>query len=137
MGGDGRVHGCIVDINYYNHLFLNPFDGKLTPYYATSMRDKYVYPSVEMLVVEKCPSLESGFRKMVKSRDCNLPAVDTGMKEPAYYPETDIYGISRQMYKIQHLTGRNVIRQWNDAFLDLDDPEVPRMVVKALIGNGK
>ena len=137
MGGDGRVHGCIVDINYYNHLFLNPFDGKLTPYYATSMRDKYVYPSVEMLVVEKCPALESEFRKMVRSEDCNLPAVDTGMKEPVYYPETDIYGISIQMYKIQHLTGRNVIRQWNDAFLDLDDPEVPRMVVRALIGNGK
>ena len=24
---NGRVHGCIVDLDFYNHLFLNPFDG--------------------------------------------------------------------------------------------------------------
>lgn len=137
MGGDGKVHGCIVDIDYYNHLFLNPFDGKLTPYYATSMRDKYVYPSVEMLVAKKCPSLKPRYKDLVKSGEYNLPAVDIGSKKPVYYPETDIYGISRQMYKVQHLTGRNVIRQWNDAFLDLDDPEAPRMAAKALIGDGK
>lgn len=135
MGGEGRIHGCIVDLDYYNHLFLNPFDGKLTPYFATSVRDKYVYPSVEMLVAKKCPSLKPGYKEMVKTGEYNLPAVDTGSKDPVYYPETDIYKISRLMYKIQHLTGRNVIRQWNDSFLDLNDPEAPRMAAIALIGD--
>ena len=137
MGGDGRVHGCIVDLDYYNHLFLNPFDGKLTPYYATSMRDKYVYPSVMMLIEKKCPALKEGYKRMVKSGECNLPAVHSDSKKPVYYPETDIYEISRQMYKIQHLTGRNIIRQWDDAFLDLDDPEANRRAARALIGDVK
>ena len=137
MGGEGRIHGCIVDIDFYNHLFLNPFDGKLTPYHATSMTDKYVYPSVEMLVAKKCPSLKPKFKDMVKAGEYNLPAVDIGSKKPVYYPETDIYRISRLMYKVQHLTGRNVIRQWNDSFLDLNDPDAPRLAVKALIGDGK
>ena len=24
----GKVHGCIVDIDYFNHIYLNPQDGK-------------------------------------------------------------------------------------------------------------
>ena len=137
MGGDGRIHGCIVDLDYYNHIFLNPFDGKLTPYYATSMRDKYVYPSVKMLVEKRCPALKSGYKEIVRAGEYNLPAVDTGSKKPIYYPDTDIYRYSRFMHKIQHQTGRYVIRQWNDAFLNLDNPEAPLMAVKALIGTGR
>lgn len=41
-GGQGcaRVHGCIVDIDYFNHIYVNPFDGTITPYYADSIFKK-------------------------------------------------------------------------------------------------
>lgn len=42
IGGSGKVHGCIIDVDRpqkeneysYCHLFVNPLDGKVTPYYA-------------------------------------------------------------------------------------------------------
>ena len=37
IGGDGSIHGCIVDIDYYNHIYINPVDGKITPYFAYDM----------------------------------------------------------------------------------------------------
>lgn len=41
IGGDGRIHGCIVDIDFFNHIYLNPYDGKISYYYATSIVDKH------------------------------------------------------------------------------------------------
>ena len=42
LGGSGKIHGCIVDVERpnelegfsYCHLFVNPIDGKVTPYFA-------------------------------------------------------------------------------------------------------
>ena len=43
----GKVHGCIVDIDFFNHIYLNPFDGTITPYSALSMDMKYAYKICE------------------------------------------------------------------------------------------
>lgn len=32
MGGDGNIHGAIVDIDYFNHIYINPNDLTMTPY---------------------------------------------------------------------------------------------------------
>ena len=57
IGGEGYIHGCIVDIDFYNHLFINPLDGKITPYFAYSIDDKYVYDNLLSLLKDKCPKL--------------------------------------------------------------------------------
>ena len=59
----GRVHGCIVDLDFNNHLFLNPFDGTITPYYALSTEDKIIYKSVERLIANKRPEMLEEYRK--------------------------------------------------------------------------
>ena len=43
IGGSGSIHGCIVDIDWFNHIYLNPFDGKVTPYFALNTTDKLVF----------------------------------------------------------------------------------------------
>ena len=53
MGGNGKIHGCIIDIDFYTHLFINPLDGKITPYFARSINDKYVYNSLENLLKDR------------------------------------------------------------------------------------
>lgn len=34
LGLDGTIHGCIVDIDYYHHIMINPYDGEVTFYYS-------------------------------------------------------------------------------------------------------
>ena len=42
LGGSGKIHGCIIDVDRpeqagdysYTHLFVNPIDGRVTPYFA-------------------------------------------------------------------------------------------------------
>lgn len=34
LGLDGNIHGLIVDIDYYNHIMLNPYDGTVTFYFS-------------------------------------------------------------------------------------------------------
>lgn len=62
----GRVHGCIVDLDFYNHLFLNPFDGTTTPYHALSKEEKYIYRSVDNLIAAKRPEMLEEYRKKKK-----------------------------------------------------------------------
>jgi len=37
------IHACIVDIDFYNYIYLDPVDGSINPYYATSIVNKYLY----------------------------------------------------------------------------------------------
>ncbi len=34
MGLDGKIHGCIVDIDFYHHIMINPKDGSCVYYYS-------------------------------------------------------------------------------------------------------
>lgn len=35
LGLSGEIHGCIVDIDFYHHIMLNPSDGSMTFYYSS------------------------------------------------------------------------------------------------------
>ena len=37
IGGTGCIHGCIVDISFFSHIYLNPYDGKITVSYYISV----------------------------------------------------------------------------------------------------
>mgnify|MGYP002798077791 CR=1 FL=1 len=50
FGGSGKVHGSIVDIDYYTHVFLDPFTGIATPYFALNKGMKIAYPSIPALL---------------------------------------------------------------------------------------
>lgn len=62
IGGSGSIHGCIVDIDWFNHIYLNPFDGKVTPYFALNTTDKLVFKNIEALLESSPvpPRLSSG-----------------------------------------------------------------------------
>lgn len=34
LGLSGNIHGCIVDIDYYHHIMVNPTDGSIQFYYS-------------------------------------------------------------------------------------------------------
>ncbi len=61
FGGDGTIHGCIVDIDFYNHIMINPQDGTLTFYYSPFMGAIMQYSDLQSLIHEQCPNLEKRF----------------------------------------------------------------------------
>lgn len=134
FGGSGNIHGCIVDIDFFNHIYLNPEDGTLTPYYAESMIDKYEFKNVKALLKAKRPDLHRNYEKLLKAgtetalqlRDnLNVKSIEITQ----YVPETIMYGPSRIMRSLQYLMDVNVIRHWNDeviGFFEKGDHELDK-----------
>lgn len=133
IGGSGAVHGCIVDFDWYNHLYLNPFDGKVTPYFAVNTTDKLMFSNVRSLLESSpyLPLLRDG--DFVLSRFINLaeeeklPVLsrDAGKNwELATVPQVvldrSMYEPSRIMRSIQYIFEQNVLRIWNDEVLTFD-----------------
>ncbi len=116
IGGSGYIHGCIIDIDFYNHVYVNPVDMKITGYWASDIIDKKVYPTVPALLKEECPALYAKYTKLLKENSKNLPTIKKyGNKDlalmPQSYLDTDIYKVSREIKKMQKISS-NILTAW-------------------------
>lgn len=124
IGGDGTIHGCIVDIDFLNHIYVNPIDGKLSPYFAFSIVDKFFYRDLKTLLKERKEELYKNYTKLIKDKDENIKLLDGQVNEfselipVTYLSDTLMYSPSNQMKTIQYLTEMNVIRFWSDDIID-------------------
>ena len=95
LGGSGWIHGCIIDIDYYNHVYVNPVDMTIRSYWASDIINKLVYPTVPSLLKAECPDLYANYLKLIKGEKSNLLAGEQIKNEiallPQEYLETDIY----------------------------------------------
>ena len=118
IGGVGTIHGCIIDIDFYSHIYLNPYDGKVTCYYATDMTNKIVYKNLISILKYKTPSI---FKNLSNDNKNELKLLDNDLtlsNKTIHYTKTDIYNISCLFNKLQYLTKYNLIRFWNDELAD-------------------
>lgn len=121
FGGQGYIHGCIVDIDFYNHLYVNPNDGTVVPYFAYDIIDKHVYNSLPNLLKAQAPQLYKSYQKLLESPKENalIPyEPDIPIDVTPYY-STDIYSASRIIKKMQKLED-NILSIW----IDVDDEEI-------------
>ena len=119
FGGLGRIHGCIIDIDYYNHIYLNPYDSSVTYYYALDIVNKRVYGSLSAMLEVRSPSLYQNYMRWLQSNENNVLTlfksnqINTADPEGMEYLETDIYKASREISKIQRLHN-NILTFWDD-----------------------
>lgn len=123
IGGWGTIHGCIIDINYWNHVFLNPFDGAISSYSAKSIIEKYFYKTLPGLLKAECPNIYSQYRKLLRyDKRSSLPAIIGSDKkeneQPIYSEDTTMYKISRIIKGLQVTSKCNVVRIWNEELVD-------------------
>ncbi|MGP4080625.1 DUF4116 domain-containing protein [Pseudalkalibacillus sp. R45] len=123
IGGVGTIHGCIVDIDFFNHIYVNPEDGTVTPYFALSMVDKYVYPNVKALLLAQRKDLYDNYINLLDGESEGIKLlkgeVQAGSIEISrFIPDTYMYRPSRIMRSLQYLTEVNVIRIWNDHIIE-------------------
>ena len=117
IGGRGRIHGCIIDIDYYNHVYVNPVDMTIRSYWASDIINKLVYPTVPALLKAECPELYANYLKLIEGENSNPLTVKQAKNEvallPREYLETDIYKTSREIKKMQKLSS-NILTTWYD-----------------------
>lgn len=142
FGGWGTRHGCIVDINYFNHIYLNPFDGTITPYFAWNTTRGELYNSVKSLLsdalslrrwvlysfdgsedesrvmLQRYSEQEQAGNLVLLSSERVLSGRDESLAIPDQFLDHSTYEASRIMRSIQYLIDGDVIRIWRDSILD-------------------
>lgn len=115
IGGSGKIHGCIIDIDYFNHIYFNP-DGTVTPYFALNTVFKVVAPNIVTLLKKNCPELYSNYCKLIETNK-NFDLININKfsitKNMQLYLDTDIYKMSRFFTKIQKLDDK-LLTIWDD-----------------------
>lgn len=119
IGGSGKIHGSIIDINYYNHIYVNPFDLSIIGYWASDTINKIVYPSISALLEKNCPAMFGEYVKFLKGSSENLLVLkqQTNITMlPQIYLDTDIYRASGEIKKMQKLSS-NILTSWYEDIL--------------------
>lgn len=116
IGGSGNIHGCIIDIDFFNHVYVNRDDKKVTGYWAANKINKEVYSSVPALLKQKRPDIYERYTKLLQENLNNLPIlakyVNSELDQPPQiYNGTEIYEPSREMNKMQRLNF-NILTTW-------------------------
>jgi len=131
FGGSGKVHGCIVDIDFLNHIYLNPFDGKITPYFAWDMSNKLVYKNI-LALLKTSPYQSDGtlllaqYKKASKEGLLPVLVAQARNKEtvlatvPELVLDRSMYNPSRIMRSVQYVFDWNIVRVWKDEVLTAD-----------------
>ena len=129
IGGYGTIHGCIIDIDSYNHIYVNPLDRSITPYFASSTVRKYVYKNIPSLLREnRQPLYEKMAAKMSKKSGlATILSQDAILDSTTVLVEsTEMYRVSRIIKALQLIREKKLVFLWN---FDLAD--------KANLQNGK
>ena len=142
IGGDGRIHGSIIDIDFYNHIYLNPLDGSITPYFAYSMINKYVYENLPSLLKYHCPQIYINYEMMIKNSTESNQLMQFNKKYQIsnnnyYVDSTEMYKVSRILKGLQFTTKYNIIRLWNDNIIADPSEENGRLIVTSIINPDK
>ena len=124
IGGVGRYHGCIVDIDFYNHLFVEPKN--IIPYYAEDIKNKMVYPSFSRLLKDNCPKIYNKYLKCIKNNELMLLKVHNieDNRLPHINLETEMYVYSREILKGQKIND-GILALWleGDNNINIDNDE--------------
>ena len=123
IGGNGYIHGCIVDIDYYNHVYVNPYDGTLSYYNAPSPDERVSYNHIEYLLSQHCTALLPEYKEKANANllPTILPPAKNHSKHKTALKIKGTYSCGREIYKpsriirsLDYLLFNNVIRLWDD-----------------------
>ena len=125
LGFDGNIHGCIIDIDGFNHIMVNPIDGKLTFYYSPSFGLVKAYDSLDNLLEESINNSIDGIRYLSARNEYErLKKVNTSLVTNAHVNlngknlqkvprNSGAYAISNRMKRIQCFVESGVLNTWN------------------------
>lgn len=124
FGGTGRIHGYIIDIDFTNHIMLNPNDGKVTFYHSPIWGYIITFSTLRGLLSEHAPSLLSSYNKSILSVKNGVDLLDRIQNNDGFNNtllklriKSSIYIDSNKMNQLQRLFDANILRDWNENIL--------------------
>ncbi|MCH5189162.1 MAG: metallophosphoesterase [Oscillospiraceae bacterium] len=120
FGGSGRIHGAIIDVDFFNHVSLNPFDKKITYYFSPMFGIIQEYNDLAGLLDANCPELVESYRKHLCSSQ-ELSTLSNNINIMSDMIRIDvknsIYPFSNRMNQLQRLFTKHILRDWNEDLL--------------------
>ena len=117
FGGDGTIHGCIIDIDFYNHIMLNPSDGAITYYYSPEFGQVEIYNDLMSLLENHNDALAAQYRKLLRSSDHEIMSQPSTTELIQIDIKNSVYAVSNRMNQLQRLFDKKILRDWNDDLL--------------------
>lgn len=136
LGGSGKIHGCIIDVDMptcaeyisYAHLLVNPIDGSIIPYFALNTESRTIYKDFESLLEKspQCKIILANYNKLkavdkpnfIALGQCDSVREFTGGSSYYYSNDKDFYKISRVVSNLKYCLDKNIIRIWDDELLN-------------------
>lgn len=126
LGFSGSIHGCIVDIDFYHHIMLNPIDGTITYYFSPSFGMVQPLNSFDDVLrsigkyedTDICSIVDQSNYLMLKNQGlCFLQRSDIVNKSKSQMTfvgqNEGIYHISREISPLQRLFSGHVLRKFD------------------------
>jgi len=126
IGLSGRIHGNIIDVDFFNHIMINSLDGKITLYYSPEFGVVKEYSTFnEMLASMQNVGIslyERALEDYNKKKQINELTVLSKIGNAEVYKDfckidTDknsIYGISNEMRNLERIFTSHVLREWDE-----------------------
>ncbi len=154
LGFQGSIHGLIVDIDYYNHVMVNPIDGSVTFYYSPWFGEMQQFESFQkqlefmndMGLLER----QNVDTKSLKAEDivseCDALAL-RGSNALASIENNGVsnemmsvsrtkgaYGVSRAINPLQRLFTGHVLRDFDLRLVEIADENTTTRRAQSMLG---
>ena len=133
IGGDGTIHGCIVDIDFFNHIMVNPQDGSLTFYYSPTLGLVEPYDDIRSLLTAHCSYLLPGLSSVSGEELLPQIANSSGNELIQVDLKHSGYAVSRRVNALQRLFGKHTLRDWNDDALQKSRSKIENTNTQGLL----
>ena len=129
IGGWGKIHGSIIDVDFFNHILLNSFDGKITFYNSPVFGYAQSYSSLFVLLSIHRPELLEQYSDYVKQIEGGKNSIVFVQNSNERLLESiDIknspYSDSKKISQVQRLFDVKVLRVWNELIINETEEEI-------------
>jgi hypothetical protein len=123
FGGYGTVHGSIVDIDFYNHVYVDPLGEGVRYYFSTSPspEDRIEFEDMRSLLREMKPELLPAYEREASKQGHELEPATEGLSAIRQFDDALVrttYARSRLARSFQYLFEANVVRTWDKGILE-------------------
>ena len=123
FGGDGYIHGSIIDIDFFNHIYLDPETGRFIYYYSPSYGYRKEYDSIDLLLKTHNKQLYAKYKQTSNLITQNKHDITHNFEE--WQTDKNMYKFSLMVKKLQDIIDLNIIRKWVDNLnFDTDIDEI-------------
>ena len=119
LGFSGRIHGCIIDVDYGHHLFINPLNGHIAAYYALDIVNKGFYKNPLSMIVALRGNEISDTQDCITSLGISPTSIllKEGTDISTYINpigDTWHYAMSRVVFDIERISTHKTVRYWDE-----------------------